>query len=585
MSEYTREQVIEMVKRGESLEGADLSKINLSGANLFDANFIGVNLSEAKFGGGYLTNTFLNEANLSKAEFISIELDGTNFHKADLSEAYFINSNINNVDLSSTNLNKAYFKGTILTETNLGKANLSMANLQGTKLRYVNLSGANLQGANLSRSEFTQVKLNNADLSEAKMGAMHLTGSTLYDAKLFKADLSGAILDCTRFKGADFNHSCLIKVRATFADFIQTNLSGAVAFDSNFFGCNFKKSNLSQVDFSSTRLNYAKLHEANLRNTNLQSADLEGANLTDADISGTNIYHIKTHGWKIDGIKCTHVYNCPDSESWNDQKDMEKYRRNFAPGEFEALYRTFPQIELIFRDEYRDIDHRALLAVLGEINQQLPQADIRLRRLEQTVNNTTATIQADNKEKLDEVAELLPKQYQILFDKLSNIEKMITNRTTLEQSQKNMSLALSQTIDLYVKGQQIIQPPVSLLVEGQTRDINISTAPIKTINYNQLIHNQNITIINNLVKSLDSPEFKNAELIEANNEFQKLYDSLDEKQQAELKKQAESLIDEKAKKKTFKEKLKNCVQWAAKEGWDIGKNILINILSEAAKGR
>lgn len=67
MSEWTRERVVEAVKRGESLAGQDLSGLDLSGANLRGAYLSGAYLSGANLRGANLRGAYLWGADLRGA--------------------------------------------------------------------------------------------------------------------------------------------------------------------------------------------------------------------------------------------------------------------------------------------------------------------------------------------------------------------------------------------------------------------------------------------------------------------------------------------------------------------------------------
>jgi hypothetical protein len=74
--------VIEAIKSGANLIGADLSGANLSEADLSRANLSGANLSEAD-----LSRTNLSGANLSEADLSGADLSGANLSRAYLSGA------------------------------------------------------------------------------------------------------------------------------------------------------------------------------------------------------------------------------------------------------------------------------------------------------------------------------------------------------------------------------------------------------------------------------------------------------------------------------------------------------------------
>ena len=109
---------LEKLVRGRivmAVNGADLSRANLTGADL-------------------------SRADLSRADLFGADLSRANLFGADLSRA----------DLTGADLSRANLFG-----ADLSRANLSGANLTGANLSRANLTGANLTGANLSGANFT----------------------------------------------------------------------------------------------------------------------------------------------------------------------------------------------------------------------------------------------------------------------------------------------------------------------------------------------------------------------------------------------------------------------------------------------
>jgi hypothetical protein len=168
---------------------------------------------------------------------------------------------------------------------------------------------------------------------------------------------------------------------------------------------------------------------ANLIDTNLASADFENTDLIDVDISGANIYHLKTHGWKIDGIKCTHIYQC-DWEARNDPKEREKYRRDFRPGEFEALYKTLPKIELVFQKGFTPQDLSLLTIIVEQINQRLP-SPLDMNELKKGMS-TNISLTAENNKILKTAIPMIHEMYQKLEEKNEQLRKLMTEKIQFE---------------------------------------------------------------------------------------------------------------------------------------------------------
>ena len=109
--------VLEALKGGADLYGADLRGANLREADLYEANLYGADLREADLYGANLYGANLYEANLRGANLCGANLRGANLYGADLRGA------------------------------NLRGADLYGANLRGANLRGADLRGANLYGA------------------------------------------------------------------------------------------------------------------------------------------------------------------------------------------------------------------------------------------------------------------------------------------------------------------------------------------------------------------------------------------------------------------------------------------------------
>jgi uncharacterized protein YjbI with pentapeptide repeats len=346
---------------------------------------------------------------------------------------------------------------------NLSKTNLSRADLSKTKLIDAYLTGANLSKVDLKDADLSQTKLIAADLTEADLSGAHLG-----DADLSMADLNKARLNKTHLNGANLSLTSLSDADLSKADFLGADLLGANLINASLPDADLSKADLAKADFSKANLKGANLQESNLDSVNFTDADLSGA-----DLSGANIWNIITTNWNIEGVRCEYVYNC---KYWGiiKDEDKEKTRRNFAPGEFVRLYHGFPKLELIFSEEYRDIDYRTLLVILGNIKRRLPRANIKLNKIEQTIH-ATATIQTESQQTLEQVIELLVELYQQVFDELNNIKKRLADPARLGQSLQSMSMNHRQLAEYFVQNpKQWPQAPQSVVVSGKEHPLNIS---------------------------------------------------------------------------------------------------------------
>jgi hypothetical protein len=123
-----------------SLNGADLSFVDLTGADLKESKLIGVDLSAAS----------VRWADLTGADLRGAELRSTNFAQAILHQAILRDTN-----LYQANLGAAELKNADLTRANLGEADLSYADLNTAMLE-----GAYLVRTKMIQTDVTQIKCN-----------------------------------------------------------------------------------------------------------------------------------------------------------------------------------------------------------------------------------------------------------------------------------------------------------------------------------------------------------------------------------------------------------------------------------------
>lgn len=349
MASYTRERALDRVATGKSLRGANLEGINLAEADLRGADLRGANLSDTNLSHADLSGANLSGANLSEANLSEANLFEADFSEANLSETYLCLAFLSDTNFSNSNLSKADLSEAMLYDTDLSGANLSNANLLGAKFHKNDLTGANLSGTNLSRADIFNADLSKSDLSNTKL-----------------------------------------------------------------FETSFNLSNLTETNFSNAFLLNADLREVNLtkavlRDANLSSVDFEQATLIEADISGANIYNIKTPGWKIDNIKCTHIYCHPLGAS---NEVRKKSRRNFREGEFEAIYKFIPTIELCFRDEFNFIDELRLHDIQEKLRTEIPNTNIELKKKERIGKDMVVSLGVKDEDKVEEVAEAVDRLYK-----------------------------------------------------------------------------------------------------------------------------------------------------------------------------
>lgn len=104
---YTREEIIEGVKKGKSFEGCDLKGINLRDADLAGGKFRGANFRYTDLRGANLRGADLREANLRHVVFHGADLTGADLRGADLTHADLRGAVMIDVKLSGAKLEGA----------------------------------------------------------------------------------------------------------------------------------------------------------------------------------------------------------------------------------------------------------------------------------------------------------------------------------------------------------------------------------------------------------------------------------------------------------------------------------------------
>ncbi|GAX62391.1 low-complexity protein [Candidatus Scalindua japonica] len=272
------------------------------------------------------------------------------------------------------------------------------------------------RGQSLERADLSKLDFSCADLSDAKFRGVRFTGAFLGYVNLSRADLSGADLSNAKL------HDAILE---------NANLNNA-----NLDGVNLKDANLKNSDLKNANLQNSNLKNANLRNSCLVSADFENADLTNADISGANIFHYKTYGWKIDGIKCTHIYNYPFFAS---EVERVGSRVEFAKKQFEEKYKMIPTIKLLLSGGLLIPDLYKICRIIGKIN-KMYKVEIGIVGMELEMNRIIFTLKDDSNSDLEKIGGMIVQEY----------ENRDLDNNLLEIIKKNKQLCVGlKNLDIY----------------------------------------------------------------------------------------------------------------------------------------
>lgn len=300
-----KQQLLEAVRRGESLRDRDLTGADLRGVQLAQANLQGAllesaNLEGADLRGADLSDAVLTRANLEKAVLAKAslrganlgsarlrgavlddaQLDGAVLMKADLSEAKLARARLNDADVTETVLNGADLSESVAPSlmfrgTRLDGAKLARAIVNETLWLEVAADALDMSGADLRGATFVSVDLPRANLGAAKLqNARFVGGSKLRDARLQGADLERACLRECDLTNADLSGARLVQ-----ADLGKCKADGASFYRAEADGALFVRASLRGARMVSLRAIQGLFGNADLRD-----ADLSGANLFRTDL-------------------------------------------------------------------------------------------------------------------------------------------------------------------------------------------------------------------------------------------------------------------------------------------------------------
>jgi uncharacterized protein YjbI with pentapeptide repeats len=222
MADYSRDQVVEKCKKGESLERADLRDVALNQAQLENANLRRADLEGVNFEECNLKSANLANANLRDAYLVRANLESANLQKADLEGANLEGANLQNADLTRANLEGAALEGANLKGAKLTYAQLELANLGGAILEGVNLTNADLREAYLGGANLAGADLQSAELEKANCEEANFENADLRDSNLKEANLSGTKMTGARLFGVEVNVEQLGDVVAEWVDFSES---------------------------------------------------------------------------------------------------------------------------------------------------------------------------------------------------------------------------------------------------------------------------------------------------------------------------------------------------------------------------
>jgi hypothetical protein len=119
---------------GATLDGLDLTQMDLSYANLSSASLQHANLTQADLTGAQLTNAHFDDADLTQATMKNVSADFASFANAHLGQATITDATMTHTDLTGADLGQADLSNSDFTGATVDGADFTQATLTGTKI-------------------------------------------------------------------------------------------------------------------------------------------------------------------------------------------------------------------------------------------------------------------------------------------------------------------------------------------------------------------------------------------------------------------------------------------------------------------
>lgn len=297
-----REEVLQRLKRGESLARMDLAGIDLKGADLKGADLSEAYLEFADLSGADLSGAKLRGAIAAGVNFSGTKLDHADLSQANVARCSFLGAGGEGVD----------FSGSALSESSFEKARLPGARFAGGVMMKTDFSSADLTGADLQTPIMMDCRLDRACLKHASLRRAIVLGGSAVGLDLTGARGEALLfvdvdLDGLKMPGAELAKLRLVGAgtRARNADFSSAKIPGSNLRGIDLEAANFERADLDGADFSEAKLRQARfqgasamrahfmntdLEHARLSNCNLKEAFLNKARLVQADLSNSNCF-------------------------------------------------------------------------------------------------------------------------------------------------------------------------------------------------------------------------------------------------------------------------------------------------------
>ena len=306
---------------GETLEGLDLSKLDLSSVifsktKIRNCKFLGTDLTATCFEGSEMSNVNFDDSVAIDCNMMGVKGDNITFNRALMPRARmqcakFTNLQMNETLLYSADLTDSSIEEAMLQKADLRRADLERVNMRSVDARYVKASMADLtgaimnevqaqfadfhkavmkkveaKGADFTESDFEEVMAQEADFEKSIMDRIRadkadFTEATLNEVKAREASFNKAIFEKAKLERADIRRAAIKRANFKAAQMSDAIMEEVLGYKTNFEHAIMNRVNLKFAELRACIFKDAKLRKAVIDWANFATADLEGADVTD----------------------------------------------------------------------------------------------------------------------------------------------------------------------------------------------------------------------------------------------------------------------------------------------------------------
>jgi len=303
MVKRTREEVIAMHGRGESLAFARLAGVDLSGLDLR-----GIDLNQAQCQKTNFAGSILDGADFTQVMAIEADFTGASLQQAKLDKCMLIKAKLKKADLRAAVMNQATIKDADLAEADLSGSTLYMTTIMKTSLMKAKFNDvqANLsvfsdgdasdtvfKGARLERCLIRRLALDRANFSQSTLPSttfMEVNGDTV---SFFGADMHKTRMgNNSRLPGTDLRNVTFTQGSLRETDLSESKFTGSCLDGALIEKCDLRGADLYGVCAKTCRFAKSNLEGAEMRHINLYCGSLRKSRLVNADLRGANLYAV-----------------------------------------------------------------------------------------------------------------------------------------------------------------------------------------------------------------------------------------------------------------------------------------------------